>query len=64
VQDNGTPYETTRALIAAAGMDLISSFDESFDGALGVWSPTDEVLRDFTGCQVRNKFAVLRSRRD
>lgn len=64
VQDNGTPYEEIRSDIESAAGDLIDAFDGAGDGALGVWSPTDSVLRDFTGCKVANQFAVLRSRRN
>lgn len=34
------------------------------DGALGVYSRTDNVIRDFTSRTVHDQFAVLRSRRD
>lgn len=63
VQDNGTPYETTRETISAAYQNIIDE-DESADSYFGVWSPTDNVLRQWTSCQVANRFGVLRSRRD
>jgi hypothetical protein len=64
LQDNGTPQEDVRSGILAAANALISSSEDSANGALGVWSVKQSVLRDFTGAAVTNQFAVLRSRRD
>lgn len=63
-EGNGTPGEPVRDLIGAAADDLIESSDSFDNGALGVYSRTDSLLRDFTGRDVPNYFAVLRSRRD
>lgn len=64
-QENGTPTEAARATIQSAGEGLIaaqSGVAQDF-GAFGVWSPTQQVIRDFTACSVRNVFAHLTSRR-
>lgn len=63
VQDNGTPYEATRDIVAGTWQDVIDS-QTGNPNYLGVWSPTDEVLRQWTSAKVANRFAVLRSRRD
>lgn len=63
-EDNGTPVEAIRSLIVSAGQDLISASEGLANGALGVYSTKDKVLRDFTSIKVANRFAVLRSRRD
>lgn len=64
LQDNGSPTEAARAQIVAAGNALIGSSSGLANGAVGVWSVKDEVLRDFTAVACRNVFGVLRSRRD
>lgn len=64
IEANGTPTEEGRAVLADAAADLVSRSLEDLNGALGVWSRTDNVLRDFTASAVPNYFAVLRSRRD
>lgn len=63
-QSNGTVTEDARDLIQGAAETLIESSDSFANGALGVWSPTDGVLRDFIDASVNNEFAFLRSRRD
>nr|CRY97331.1 hypothetical protein [uncultured prokaryote] len=60
----GTPSPTALSTVRGAAAALIGSQDEPADGALGVWSPTGSVLRDFTAATVSDQFAVLRSRRD
>lgn len=64
LQENGSPTEAARTLVLDAANDLISTISGLTDGAAGIWSPTDGVLRDFTSADVPNIFAVLRSRRD
>lgn len=61
---DGTPKDTVLATVRAAAATLISSSSGAGNGALGVYSPKDHVLRDFTGAVVHDTFAVLRSRRD
>lgn len=61
---DGTPSQSTVNLINDAGAALVSASSGFADGAVGVWSPTDNVFRDFTGIRTRKVFAVLTSRRD
>lgn len=63
-QDNGTPIETARAALQAAADNLIAQQDDPLNGAFGVWSVKQQVIRDFASARVANEFAVLRSRRD
>lgn len=64
VEANGTPTEGFRNSVRAAFDNLVDGSGVSFNGAFCVWSPTDNLARDFTGLTVPNEFAVLRSRRD
>ena len=64
LQDNGTPTESARDNFRAVTNALIEASDTFANGAIGVWSPTQNVLRDFVGATIPNEFAVLRSRRD
>ena len=64
IESNGTPAEDTRATIQAACDDLIEWSDSFANGAFGVYSRTDSLLRDIVQAAVPNEFAVLRSRRD
>jgi len=66
VEANGTVATASLSTVRTAASALVtSSMSESVPvGALGVWSPTDQIFRDFTGSAVRDQFAVLRSRRD
>lgn len=61
---DGTPFADTLDQLVDAGLALIDHSLGFTNGAVGVWSPTDQVLRDFTGCRVLKKFAILSSRRD
>lgn len=61
---DGTPTAGTVTLLQNVALGLVSSSEGFADGALGVWSPTDQVFRDFTGAHVRKTYAVLTSRRD
>jgi len=65
-ESNGTVTAAALSTIRTAASAMVdASTAADPDGvALGVWSPTDQLLRDFTGSTVRDKFAVLRSRRD
>jgi hypothetical protein len=64
IQTDGTPSSTLVTNLNAAGQSVVD-FNSGFgNGAIGVWSPTQNVLRDITGRRVRDIFAVLRSRRD
>lgn len=61
---DGTPSQSTVNLVTDAGNALVAGSSGFADGAVGVWSPTDSLFRDFTGIRVRKVFAVLTSRRD
>lgn len=63
-QSNGTPVESLRAAMATGISDFVSANGGVGNGAWGVYSAADGVLRDITGGSVPNEFAVLRSRRD
>lgn len=65
-ENNGTPEESNRSALQGAVDALVASStgESEHATALGVWSPTDAVLRDFTDGNVPNRFGVLRSRRD
>lgn len=61
---NGTPTNSAIGLVNEACQEIVDFNGGVDDGAIGVWSPTDGVIRDITGFRVRDTFAVLRSRRD
>jgi hypothetical protein len=65
-QADGTVTESWLSLVRTAAAAMVSSSEAAdADGvALGVFSPTQNLLRDFTGSSVKDRFAVLRSRRD
>jgi hypothetical protein len=62
--DGGQPTSAFLADLTAAAADLVESSDSFANGAIGIYSRTDGVIRDITGAKVSGKFAVLRSRRD
>lgn len=64
IENNGTPAEGGRTIVQLAADDLIESSDSFGNGAWGVYSRVDNVIRDFTSASCPNLFAVLRSRRD
>jgi len=64
IEDNGTPDETARGVVQAAIDELIEGVDTAGNGALGIYSRVDEVIRDFVSGTCPNYFASLRSRRD
>jgi hypothetical protein len=61
---NGTPDETARDIVQAAIDNLIEDVDTAGNGALGIYSRTDSLLRDFVSGTCPNYFASIRSRRD
>jgi hypothetical protein len=65
-EQNGTIASANLSTIRTAASALVTSSlaETTPPSALGVWSVKDQLLRDFTGSAVRDKFAVLRSRRD
>lgn len=64
IESNGTPTEGFRSGNQAAIDDLIETSDSFANGALGVYSRTENVFRDFVSGTMPNYFAILRSRRD
>jgi len=62
--NDGTPSASTIAAIQAEVDDLISNSTNYFNGALGIYSRTQNIFRDLVSGEVPNYFAVLRSRRD
>lgn len=63
----GTDGTITDAVLTDVQADadaLLAASEAAIESALGVWSPTDQVFRDFTALQFRDYAAVLRSRRD
>lgn len=63
-QSDGTIDTAGLATVQAAANALIAAFTGAGDGAFVVWSPTDNVGRDWVTAQVRDQFAYLSSRRD
>jgi hypothetical protein len=64
VEANGTPTEPHRTLVQGACSALVTGNDAFGNGAVGVWSPTQQIFRDFKSGSVANRFAILSSRRD
>lgn len=65
IQDNdGRLAAAVAASTQSAINDLVAASTGASNGALGIWSPTDAVIRDFVRGTVRRDFASLRSRRD
>lgn len=63
-QADGTPNGGTLNTIRAAAQELVSDSTAPTGWAVGVLSTKQGVLRDITGSSVRDRWAVLRSRRD
>lgn len=63
-ESNGTPDETARGLFADAIADLVAYNQGDNNGAVGIYSRAEGVIRDITSGVCPNYFAVLRSRRD
>lgn len=64
LQADGTPNTDALNDFRLAGTNLVNTSQGYVNSAFGVYSPTDNVIRDFQGSSVRDTFAVLRSRRD
>jgi len=64
--NDATGTISTAALASArdAAADLVAANAGPPEGAWGVYSRSDGVIRDFTSSRVHDRFAVLRSRRD
>lgn len=63
-QADGTPTTAYRDALANAASALIESSDSFDNGALGIYSRTQNTFRDFVLSEVPDMFASLRSRRD
>nr|CRY97284.1 hypothetical protein [uncultured prokaryote] len=61
---DGLPTAVVVGDLQTAATNLIEAGAGRLDGAWGVYSPQDNVIRDFTGASVKRQFAVLKSRRD
>jgi hypothetical protein len=62
--DNGTPRDAFLGGYRDAAAALVSASLSDNGWALGVFSRKDGTLRDFSSSQIKDRFAVLRSRRD
>lgn len=60
----GTIDNTVLTAIRNEADTLVGHSLEDGNGALGIWSRQEQVLRDFSESHVSDKFAILRSRRD
>jgi hypothetical protein len=63
-QDNGTIADSALQTIRDQANLVVTSSTGNGNGAVGIYSPQDGILRDITAAAVRDQFAVLRSRRD
>lgn len=61
---NGLLAAATVATVQDRAEDLVDASTGFTNGAIGVYSRKDDVLRDFTSVLVSSKYGVLRSRRD
>jgi hypothetical protein len=62
-QDDGTVATATLTALVNAGNALCAASQAFSNGAVVVWSPTDNVGRDIIAATVTDQIAVLRSRR-
>lgn len=63
-QSDGTVNDAALAAMRDAAAALVSDSEGFTNGAIGIWSHAGSVFHDLTSSQIRDKFAVLRSRRD
>jgi hypothetical protein len=61
---DGTPISFAITDITTAAANLVSASTGANGWAIGVYSPTQQLLRDITGHTVADRFAYLSSRRD
>lgn len=64
VEGDGTVLGTQLNAVRNAADTLVSTSKDWNQAALGVYSQADGLFRDFQSANVRDTFAVLRSRRD
>jgi hypothetical protein len=60
---DGTPAAGFLTALQNGAQAIVAHNDGVDTGAVGVWSPTQNLFRDITGFRIRDVFAVLRSRR-
>lgn len=60
---NGQISSSATTLLETSAADLVEKSDSFSNGALGVYSRTDGLLRDFVSSTVDRQFAFLRGRR-
>lgn len=63
MEANGTIADPIMTTVRTEAAALVSASLSDTNGALGVWSETDGVLRDFVASNATDQVAVLRSRR-
>lgn len=64
LEGDGTPSGDALD-VCADGVTTLVEGQDGFDfGAWGIYSPKDHVCRDIVGASIKDRFAVLRSRRD
>lgn len=61
---DGLPTQASIDVIQNAANNLVAASTGTLNGAVGVYSRTDGLVRDVVAATVRREFAVLRSRRD
>lgn len=64
VSADGTPSTSAIGVVRSAATALVTASGGFADGAVGVYSPTDGLIRDVVGSATRDVFAYLSSRRD
>lgn len=64
IQSDGTVAPTAISAIRAAASAVVAASDGFADGAVGVYSSTQNLIRDVVGTATRDQFAILTSRRD
>lgn len=64
LETNGTPSSAMLTQIRGAATALVDDSAGLGNGAFGVYSKEDSLIRDFTSSNVRDIYASLRSRRD
>lgn len=65
LEANGTPTGAALAIVRDAAAELVGTANtDGPDGAPGVYSPAQNAWRHLVGSSVRDRFGVLRSRRD
>jgi hypothetical protein len=64
ISADGSMLDATVVSLQGYCDTLVAASEGEVDGAIGVYSRTQEVFRDLTSLQARDSIKVLRSRRD